>query len=181
MTRDVAATIEALIEREAGYVDHPRDRGGPTRWGVTEHVARAHGYEGPMRDLPRETAHDIYLERYWSGPQFDLVALRSEAVAEELLDTGVNMGPQVATRFLQRTLNVLNRNAVAWPDIRVDGDVGRMTLFAIDEFIRARGRAGIAVLCKALNALQGERYIAIAEADPTQEEFVYGWLRARVT
>ena len=42
--------IEALIEREGGYVNHPADRGGPTRFGITEAVARAHGYRG--RDAP---------------------------------------------------------------------------------------------------------------------------------
>ena len=40
--------IEELIEREGGYVNHPRDKGGPTRFGITESVARAHGYSGAM-------------------------------------------------------------------------------------------------------------------------------------
>ena len=176
---DVDRTIAELIDREAGYVDHPKDRGGPTRWGITEQVARAHGYDGPMRDLPRETAREIYLERYWAGPRFDLVALRAPAVAEELLDTGVNMGPRVAGRFLQRALNVLNRNAQAYPDILVDGDVGRMTLHALDRFIEWRGAAGLVVLLRALDAQQAVRYIEIAEARPSQEEFVYGWVRER--
>jgi lysozyme family protein len=45
--------VDALIEREGGYVRHPADRGGPTCFGITEAVARAHGYAGPMRQLPR--------------------------------------------------------------------------------------------------------------------------------
>jgi lysozyme family protein len=28
------------------FVDHPSDRGGATRFGITEAVARAHGYRG---------------------------------------------------------------------------------------------------------------------------------------
>ena len=51
---DVDRLIDALIEREGGYVDHPADKGGPTCFGITEAVARAHGYAGPMRQLPRE-------------------------------------------------------------------------------------------------------------------------------
>ncbi len=35
--------VDALIEREGGYVDHPLDRGGVTNFGITEAVARAHG------------------------------------------------------------------------------------------------------------------------------------------
>ena len=41
--------IEEVIEREGGYVDHPADRGGPTRWGITEAVARRQGYMDDMR------------------------------------------------------------------------------------------------------------------------------------
>lgn len=177
---NVDEVVEALIRREGGYVNHPHDRGGPTRWGITEQVARAYGYTGPMRDLPREMAKDIYFERYWSGPKFHLVAARSAPLAEELLDTGVNMGPKVASRFLQRALNVLNRGGAAYPDLQVDGDLGRMSLFALDQYLAQRGAAGADVLLRALNALQAVRYIEIAEASPSQEAFVYGWIRERV-
>ncbi len=52
--------VDALIEREGGYVNHPADRGGATCWGITETVARAHGYRGAMRKLPRDKAAEIY-------------------------------------------------------------------------------------------------------------------------
>ena len=38
--------IDGVIGREGGYSNHPADKGGPTRWGVTEAVARANGYRG---------------------------------------------------------------------------------------------------------------------------------------
>ena len=50
---DADALINAVIDREGRYVNHPADRGGPTCWGITEAVARAQGYDGSMRDLPR--------------------------------------------------------------------------------------------------------------------------------
>ena len=176
----VTDVIDALIAREGGYVDHPADKGGPTRWGITEQVARAWGYTGDMRELPYETAHAIYVERYWTGPGFAQVAARTSAIAEELLDTGVNMGPMVAARMLQRALNALNRGATAYPDVAVDGVIGRMTLHALDRFIAERGAPGVTVLLRALNGLQACRYIEIAEAKPSQEAFVFGWLQARV-
>jgi len=101
--------LDELIEREGGFVDHPDDRGGATRYGVTEAVARAHGYRGAMRYLPRDEALSIYRRIYWLRPRFDAVAGRSGRIAAELFDTGVNMGPAVAATFLQRALTALNR------------------------------------------------------------------------
>ena len=106
---DVDELVEALIEREGGYVDHPLDKGGPTCFGITEAVARANGYRGPMRRLSRAEAAAIYKRLYWLRPRFADVAVRSARIAAELFDTGVNMGPAVAVTFLQRALTALNR------------------------------------------------------------------------
>jgi lysozyme family protein len=177
---DIDALIDALIDREGGYVDHPADRGGATNWGITEAVARANGYAGAMRTLPRATAAMIYRRLYWSRPGFDTVAARAPAIAAELFDTGVNMGPAVATGFLQRALNALNRGATDYPDIALDGQVGPRLLAALDAFLARRGRGAEAVLLKAIEALQGERYVALAERRPANEAFLYGWLANRI-
>ena len=50
---DVVGLVDGVIDREGGFVDHPADKGGPTCFGITQAVARAHGYAGPMRLLPR--------------------------------------------------------------------------------------------------------------------------------
>jgi hypothetical protein len=36
------------------------------------------------------------------------------------------------------------------------------------------------VLVKAIEALQGERYLALAERRPANEAFLYGWLANRL-
>jgi lysozyme family protein len=172
--------ITDLLAREGGFVDHPADRGGATNHGITERVARAFGYHGSMRDLPRSVARSIYIQRYWEAPGFHLVAEYSAPVAEELLDTGVNMGPAVAGRFLQRALNVLNSEGKHYPDIVADGAVGRMTIAALRAYIGARGKDAHTVLLRALNSQQAMRYIEIAEGRPSQESFVHGWLLHRV-
>jgi lysozyme family protein len=178
---DVEELIDELIAREGGYVNHPADRGGPTRWGVTEAVARAHGYAGAMRALPRAEAVAIYRRLYWQRPDFDRVAERAPRVAAELFDTAVNMGPETAIGFLQRALNALNRGGRDYADIAVDRRIGPATLAALAGFLAARGRGGEAVLVKALDALQGERYVRLAEARPANEAFLYGWLAGRVS
>lgn len=172
--------IDAVIDREGGYTDHPADRGGATRWGVTEARARADGYRGDMRHFTRAEAASIYRRLYWFAPAFDRVAARAPAIAAELFDTGVNMGPAVAVGFLQRALNALNRGATDFPDLATDGRVGPVTLAALDAFLLTRSGRGEQVLLKAIEALQGERYVALAERRPANEAFLYGWLANRI-
>lgn len=172
--------VDAVIEREGGYANHPADRGGATCWGITERVARAEGYAGPMRTLPRSVAVAIYHRLYWERPRLDAVATRAPQVAAELFDTGVNMGPAVGIGFLQRALNALNRGAADYPDLAVDGRVGPVTIAALDRFLALRRPGGEAVLLKAVEALQGERYMALAESRPANEAFLYGWLVNRI-
>jgi len=172
--------IEAVIDREGGHVDHPADRGGATRWGITEAVARAEGYGGRMAALPRGVAAAIYRRLYWQRPGLDAVARRAPALAAELFDTGVNMGPGVAAGFLQRALNALNRGARDYPDLAPDGRIGPATLAALDAFLAVRGRGAEAVLVRAADALQGERYLRLAEQRPANEAFLYGWLANRL-
>ncbi len=150
---DADTLIDAVIDREGRYVNHPADRGGPTCWGITEAVARAQGYHGAMRDLPRADAAAIYRRLYWLRPGFDKVALRAAKIAAELFDTGVNMGTGTATGFLQRALNALNRTARDYPDIAVDRDIGPRTLSALDSFLKTRGKGGETVLLRAMEAL----------------------------
>ena len=178
---EIDVLIGALIEREGGYSDHPADRGGPTMFGITEAVARAHGYRGAMRELPREEAAAIYRRLYWLRPRFDQVAERAPRIAAELFDTGANMGPAVAATFLQRALTALNRNGKDYPDLVPDGRFGPASIAALDAFMEARGqRGGETVLLRALEALQGERYLRLAEKRPANEAFLYGWLANRI-
>lgn len=177
---NIASLLNALIVREGGYCNHPADPGGPTNWGITQAVARANGYDGEMRALPRAEAERIYRQLYWDAPRFDRTASIAPKIAEELFDAGVNMGPPVATRFLQRALNALNRNGRDYPDVALDGVIGPATQRALSAFLSVRGAKGEAVLLKAMQALRGERYIALAEGRPANEAFLYGWLSNRI-
>lgn len=176
----IEEALERLIAKEGGYSNNPADKGGETCFGITARIARANGYTGLMRNLTREQAKAIYRQQYWIGPDFASVASLSPAIAEELFDTGVNMGPGVASEFLQRALNALNDQGRLYPDIAVDRDIGPATLRSLKAFREHRGKEGEAVLLRALNCLQGERYITLAEKRQANEGFLYGWLRTRV-
>ena len=177
---DPIPLIDELIAREGGYVARAADKGGPTRFGITQAVAKAHGYGGDMAKLPRDMAAAIYRADYWAAPRLDAVAALAPKVAAELFDTGVNMGTGTAATFLRRALNALNRNGADYRDVPVKGPVDDAVTGALKAFLRVRGAAGEAVLVKALDALQGERYVALAETRPANEAFLYGWLANRV-
>lgn len=172
--------IDEVIRREGDYVDHPSDRGGPTRFGITEPVARANGWKGSMRDLPVSLASAIYDARYIMRPHFDQVTAINADVGMELIDTGINMGPAVAATFFQRWLNGLNQRGKLFPDLFVDGNVGRHTLDAFRIYMDHRGAEGAQVMVAALNSVQGSRYLDLAEIRESQEDFLYGWIRTRV-
>lgn len=171
----VREIIEEIIRVEGGYVDHPNDPGGATKYGITEKVARNAGYKGHMKDLPYNTAFDIYFNDYVVKPGFDKVSNIDIAIAAEVVDTGVNMGTVVAGRFLQRALN-----SVSGAGLVVDGAVGKRTINALDDFLRSRGTVGTKVLLKMLNSLQCVRYIELTESNSKNRSFIYGWVANRV-
>ncbi|WP_343526958.1 glycosyl hydrolase 108 family protein [Sphingomonas sp.] len=160
---------------EGGFSDHPSDRGGKTQWGITEAVARADGYTGPMAGLPKARALAIYRRLYWDRIGLDWIAAVDRDTAAELFDTAVNMGVSVAVTFLQRVLNALNRQGRDYPDLKVDGSAGPATATALRALIARRGIVGRNAVLTYLNALQGARYVELAEARAANEDFVLGW------
>ena len=178
--KGVFAIIDRTIGIEGGYSNHPSDRGGPTRWGITQAVARSNGYDGDMRHYPREMAVAVYLKRYWEQPKINKIALVSMKLAEELFDTAVNMGTAWPPLFLQQALNGLNAQGKHYADIAEDGDIGPATIAALTAYLKRRGKEGEAVMLIALNVLQGARYFSIVANRRQNEDFLYGWLKNRV-
>lgn len=174
------AAFDAVLAVEGGYSNDANDLGGATRWGITEAVARECGYQGEMALLSLDWARNIYRARYWQALSLDTVAALSPSVAVEVFECAVNQGPGLAARHLQRSLNALNRAGQDYSDITVDGAIGSRTIGALSAFLKRRGRRSERVLLKALNVLQGARYIEIVEARERNEAFLFGWLDRRV-
>lgn len=167
--------INDLIAREGGYIFDPQDSGGETIYGITIATARAYGYTGPMRDMPRATAVTIYLKRYWVEPNFHRVNEVYPALAECLLDFGVLAGQSTAAKHLQRVLNALNRNQEDYQDIQADGRIGTITINALRAFLVKRGKEGGGVIFGMVCALQSVYLLELAERRPKDERFEYGW------
>lgn len=73
------AILGAVFALEGGYADNPADPGGKTNHGITEQVARQHGYQGDMRELPKGFAERIYAQDYIERPNFHRVIALSPA------------------------------------------------------------------------------------------------------
>lgn len=114
MTFDDA--FERLLGHEGGFVEHPSDPGGATRYGITQRVARARGYQGPMQSLSLDLAKQIAREEYWDAVHADDLP---PAIRFHMFDAAYNSGVGQAAKWLQRALEVQN-----------DGKIGPVTLAA---------------------------------------------------
>ncbi|MGL4297103.1 MAG: glycoside hydrolase family 108 protein [Aestuariivirga sp.] len=88
-----AAYMPQLFKHEGGYVDHPRDPGGATNWGITiDTLSRWRGRpvsKADVRALTQDEAAQIYHHEYW----FRLGADNMQAgVDAALFDVAVNSG-----------------------------------------------------------------------------------------
>ena len=117
-----------LLGHEGGYSNNPLDPGGETMWGVTAKVARANGYDGPMKDLPVEFAKKLYKKSYWDPVWAEQLP---RAVRYAVFDAAVNSGPVQAIKWLQEAAKTT-----------VDGKLGPNTMKAIQacdtEYLEAR-------------------------------------------
>ena len=172
----VIAIVGTTFSIEGGYVNDPKDPGGATNHGITEQVARANGYTGDMRNLPRGMAADIYVRNYIQRPGFDRVIALSPAVGEKLVDAGVNAGPARAARWLQIALNHLSRGGADFPLLTADGQLGQRTLAAYLALERKRGRVKACELTlKLIDAQLAAHYMSLIQ--PT---FIVGWVDHRI-
>lgn len=174
-----ACYMVPILVGEGGstLTNDPCDRGGVTIYGITEATARACGYLGPMADMTEAAALGIYRMKFWAGPAFDKIDEIHPALAEYLLNIGINRGPERTSSNLQRALNVLNNAGAAYKTIEVDGHLGPQSLAALKSYRALRKGPGDLVMLGVMRALTAADYVAIAEADPSQAKFEYGWLR----
>lgn len=110
--------FDLLITHEGGFSNHPNDPGGATMYGVTEAVARAEGYSGPMQDLTLDFAKQVYRKRYWDACRCDQMP---DPLRYPLFDAAVNSGPSQAIKWLQLAVGV-----------KVDGAIGPVTQQAVN-------------------------------------------------
>lgn len=179
---DFRTAYQIVMTNEGGYANNPTDRGGETWRGIARKIfptwsgwvfvdAAKQQANFPSNlaanDQLQKLVLAFYKENFWNKLNLDLV--NNQKIANELFDTGVNMGSGVAGTFLQRVLNVSNRGGKDYPDLTVDGTVGQKTIAVLN------GHKRIEEVYKGLNCLQGAKYIGICESNPSQEIFYRSW------
>ncbi|MEE9609968.1 MAG: glycosyl hydrolase 108 family protein [Desulfatiglandales bacterium] len=162
---------------KTGYVNHPKDPGGETNFGITKKAAVEHGYKDSMRDIPYPIVLQIYKTKYWDKIGGDDIL--DEEIAHELMDIGINCGIARVNPFFQRTLNVFNKGGTLYPDLKVDGFVGPVTIEVLKKALAVKPWYRLVIL-RALDSLQGVHYIDITEKNPRLEVFIPGWFLQRI-
>lgn len=179
----IAAILAAVYADEGGYVNNPADPGGATRYGVTERVARGAGYRGDMRQFPMHCsasaavcADQIYVRDYIERPGFMPLIPIEPAVADELINTTVNMGASRPSHWFQQSLNELGGFRLA-----VDGKVGPGTIGAYRGLQQRYGKIAACVrMLDRLDAKQRAEYDRLVANRPSLRTFYRGWINHRI-
>lgn len=169
---DIDIMIDDVLSKEGDFVNHPADKGGPTKFGITQRTLSKYLEKvvtvEDVKALDVKTAKDIYELRYYRMPKIDKLP---DTIQQFVFDCAVNHGPRRAIKFVQEVCN-----DAGYGPLVVDGLMGPKT--------KAQANAcseelGIWMLV----ALVEERqifYTNIVANNPSQSVFLEGWLnRAR--
>ena len=124
MSRKFDRALPHILRHEGGFVNHPRDPGGATNFGITQNTynnwLRSQGHQQrSVRHITQEEVASIYKEGFWDTVRGDFLP---DGVAYCVFDASVNSGPGRAIRWLQTVVGA-----------RVDGVIGPETLGMVRE------------------------------------------------
>ncbi len=185
---DYFEAYKKTMRHEGGYSNDPEDAGGETFRGISRRFnptwrgwmvidrmkadKQQHFPSGLLQS--RELSNSVQL--FYKGKYWDVFAgdeIEDQGLAEEMFDTGINMGTHRAIKFLQQGLSFLNRDQGLFLDLVEDGVFGKKTLSAI-EILPIND---MEVLLKILNVLQGMHYLNYMKKSPVQEKYCRGWFK----
>lgn len=156
-------SLSLVLAHEGGFVNHPKDPGGPTNKGVTQRVYDAyrdymHLSRQSVKLILDSEISDIYNKQYWRTIKGDSLPCGLDYA---VFDFGVNSGIARAAKYLQR--------AVGFTDDNVDGIIGMVTIAAIEKAMSANEELLIAQYCA--------NRLAFLKSLPTFGTFGKGWTR----
>lgn len=157
----ISQMIEDVIRREGGYVNHPADRGGPTKYGITQRTLDQWlGRHGKVRAVTKADARVIYRSLYYIDPRIDQLP---GSIQPLVFDAAVHHGPSHAVKMLQTACDTADYDPGP-----IDGIVGARTIAAARLYERSMLDHYLFVRAAFMRS--------IVENDPTQAVFLDGWL-----
>lgn len=178
---------DLTMGHEGGYVNDKNDAGGETYKGISRKYNPSwNGWEviddgKSSAAFPQQlnsnyqlqaNVESFYKANYWDVNRLDEVS--SQAIANEMFDSGVNMGVARSAQFLQQSLNYLNRNDSVFSDLVVDGKIGPASLSALEKVLVSGDEEIVLIM---MNVLQGNHYMEYMSKSPTQEKYARGWFK----
>lgn len=149
--------IAFVLPHEGGYVNHPADPGGETKYGISK---RSYPNED-IANLTIERASFIYRRDFWN-PLYERI--NSQAIANKVFDFAVNMGSSQAHKLLQGSCNDCGEL------VSVDGALGNVTLNAVNS-------ADSTLLLEAYKRAAVGYYQHLVVTKPSNSVFLVGWCR----
>ena len=168
--------MEYILEVEGGYVHHPADRGGETKYGITRKTLenafkRRIVTHVNVKDLTPEEANAIYYKMYYVPSEGEWIEENfGKKLALIHLDTAINSGVRVAEKFFQRTINYIAGDEV----LKVDGFIGPITKRVSQKILSDDVKIRFA--CVTYLWLRAKYYTDIVNRNHTQRVFLLGWL-----
>lgn len=124
MQSNIDASLSAVLAHEGGYVNNPKDNGGPTNLGVTltnfRRFVKPGGTIEDLKKLTKAQAKVVFQRQYWDTV---LASQLPSGVDYATFDMSVHSGPKLAAKYLQRSLGTKYTG-------KVDGVVGPKTIEA---------------------------------------------------
>ncbi|UOF77629.1 lysozyme [Caudoviricetes sp.] len=126
MKENYAQALKQVLKYEGGYVDHPKDPGGPTNKGVTQAVYDSWQKSQNLptqsvRNISDATVAAIYKQQYWDRINGDNLPA---GVDFAVFDYAVNSGVSRAAKTLQAVVGVAQ-----------DGQIGPATIQATKTYV----------------------------------------------
>ncbi len=171
---------------EGGYANDPDDKGGETYRGIARKfhpnwlgwkiIDGEKGNSNFPKSLDnikqlQDGVKYFYFKEFWNKIGGDPIP--DQAIANEVYDNAVNMGVPQSIKYLQRTINILNRNQKNYPDIEVDGGIGPKTSAAFEACYNEHGPK---MILSVINGFQMKHYLELMEKDPINEKYI-GWFK----
>lgn len=179
MSNQFNHAVKVVLKHEGGFVNHKKDPGGATNYGVSlrfllrnEADIKLAGLDldkdgdgdidaEDIAQMTEKDARDVYFKFWWD--KYNYKQILDVDLATKIMDMSVNMGAKQAHKLVQRACRACGTVLVD------DGILGPKSFKAIN-------KCADGVLLGAIRTEQKHFYLKLIENNPNFMAFKTGWL-----